>query len=141
MSDLASLLPAPLLVTALGRQFEIRELPAFDMAAYFEAIRPVAGLLIAGEHLAACGQNPDAVIRVLQIGAGLTPDESRALPADEMVDLLNAVIQVNSDFFVRRVLPRIVAGREQIMALMQPGTPTPSPTSPGADTPSTTPPA
>jgi hypothetical protein len=37
------------------------------------------------------------------------------LPADEALDLAFKVIEVNADFFVRAVLPRIEAGMKAIM--------------------------
>lgn len=138
---LDDLFPAPVIVTAGGQRYEVAALPARKAGAYFAAVRPIAGMILSGNVPMAVEQHWDAVARVLEVGAGVPPETAETLMLDAVVQILNAIVMVNGDFFVHRVLPMIVAGRESMMTLLGPAAgPLTSPGSPDADTASPTPP-
>lgn len=94
----------------------IKELPAFTRAIepfVQEIMAPgdndvdVAGLLI---------KNSEQVIDAVVIGTRLSRAAIDALDVDDLVVLAGAVIEVNLDFFIRRVAPRMSRLTEALMA-------------------------
>lgn len=86
------------------RPFKVRQLPAVMQAGqpFFTAARTgtldVMGLL--GEH-------PAAVVDCTAVALGRPREWVEELDVDDLVRLAGAVVRVNLDFFVRRVLPAI----------------------------------
>lgn len=138
---LDDLFPPPAIVEAGGLRYEVAELAFRASGQYFAAVRPISGMILSGNIPMAVELHPDAVLRVMEVGAGVSPEVGEALKLDAVTRLLNAIVLANSSFFVQRVLPEIVAGREKMIALLGSAAgPLTSPGSPGADTTSPTPP-
>lgn len=113
----------------------IRTLPEFS-----RAVQPVLPLLLAGQIVAALTEAPEALLRAISVATGIPEAE---LPEDPavFVRLAGAVIEVNMDFFARRLLPADRAAGAAIRQAIQLAAPPGAPSSPGsssADTASAT---
>jgi len=116
LSEIAGNGPAVSLDVA-GGQVEIRPLRARQFGSVFAALEPIseefsslidsvedgidAGLLVS---LLAKG---DYIIQALAAATGKPDDFIGDLEADELLQILLAVIEVNADFFTRRLVPVI----------------------------------
>lgn len=127
MSDeLADLIAEPRTVAAGGRQIAIRPLAPRQLPAFVAAVRPLQQALGAGlalDDLKGCAlldlveRHTDDVIRAVAIATrepeSVIGDE---IDIGELVDLAMAVIEVNADFFARRVAPAMVAAMARVAA-------------------------
>lgn len=101
----------PLIITPI----RIKELPAFA-----RAIEPFAQQIIATQgddldvvELLTC--NMEEALTAVAIGARLSREALDALTLEDLAELAAAVIEVNLDFFTRRVLPRVSRLTEVLM--------------------------
>jgi hypothetical protein len=90
--------PRGIAVTTL----KVRDLPRF-----LKAIEQVAAELASGDIACALMRNIDAVIEATAIGAGVDRAWLEDQTPDVLAMLASKVLEVNADFFVRRVLPVI----------------------------------
>lgn len=88
-----------------------------DLPAFLAAVEPIARDLAAGDILAALARHADGVIAATAIGAGVERAWLEQQDADVLVDLAARVVEVNADFFVRRVLPAITQAAERLAAM------------------------
>jgi hypothetical protein len=95
----------------------VRDLPAF-----LAAIEPIARDIASGDILGALARNADSVITATAIGAGVERAWLEEQDAETLVDLAIRVLEVNADFFVRRLVPRLTAVSERIAAITSGGT-------------------
>ena len=91
---------------------KVRDLPRF-----LRAVEPIAADLAAGDIAGALMRHADAVIEATAIGAKVDRAWLEQQTPDVLVDLASKVLEVNADFFVRQVLPRITAAAERLAAL------------------------
>jgi hypothetical protein len=91
---------------------KVKNLPAF-----LAAVEPIARDLAAGDILAALARHADALVTATAIGAGVERSWLEQQDADVLVDLAARVVEVNADFFVRRVLPAIAQAAERLAAM------------------------
>lgn len=117
MGELDQLSPAPVIVLAGGRSVEITPIRVKELAAFSRAVQPIAASAAAGGDIASLLANhADAVIDATAIGARVERDFVLDLGLDELVELASAVLTVNVDFFVHRLLPVVAAASEQLAA-------------------------
>lgn len=115
MGELDQLSPAPVVVLAGGRGVEVTPIRVRELAAFSRAVQPVASALAAGADIASLlADHADAVIDATAIGARQERDFVLGLELDELVDLAGAVLTVNMDFFVHRLLPKVTAASEKL---------------------------
>lgn len=128
MRDLDALANAPLTVTVGGRVrhtpdgpvdvpqrvLSVTPVEVIELPAMLRACQPVFGLLAGGDLMSALLKDPEAVIAAIAVGARLPRSEMDALDMAELVALGSAVIQVNADFFVRRVTPALVEASQKV---------------------------
>lgn len=100
------------------------------------ACEPIFGALADGDLLAALLADPDSVIAAVAVGARLPRAEVDALDTAELVELGGAVMQVNADFFARRLAPAFVAASQRVAAALAGSMPLPASSAP--DSPATT---
>jgi hypothetical protein len=105
------------------RGLAIQPVSVGDLPAFFKAIEPVVKELAEGDILAALMRHADAVIEATAIGAGVERAWLEAQTPEVLVDLAARVLEVNADFFVRRVMPRLAEAAEKIAAIGSGGTP------------------
>lgn len=94
------------------RPLTLRQLPAFS-----RAVGPVLPLLLAGQIVAAITEDLDAVLAAVSAATGIPVSELPEDPA-AFVELASAVLEVNVDFFTRRLLPADRAAGAAIRAAM-----------------------
>ena len=120
MTDaLAVLAPAAVPVTVAGRTFEVAPIRVKDLPAFARTIEPIARDLLAGDVAGALARNADALIAATAIGARVERDWLDEQTAEELVALAIAVVEVNADFFVRRLLPRLTQTAETLTQRLQ----------------------
>jgi hypothetical protein len=109
---------------------KVRDLPRF-----LRAIEPIAAELQAGDIAGALMRNIDAVIEATVIGACVERAWLEEQTPDVLATLAARVLEVNADFFVRRVLPVVTAAAERLAQTGSGGTSGSPPSSmPGSPT-------
>lgn len=104
-------------VDAAGRHVQVVPVKVRDLPAFLAAVEPIARELAAGDILAALARQADGLITATAIGAGVERDWLEAQTPDVLVDLAAKVLEVNADFFVRAVLPRIDQAAQTLQTL------------------------
>jgi hypothetical protein len=107
-SDLDVLAPPSQELTLARKVVTITPLVVGELPAMLRAVQPFAREL-AGEPdwLALLGEQGDGVLAALALGSRQPREWVDALPLDEALTLAAAVFEVNADFFVQRLAPRI----------------------------------
>ena len=103
--SLETFTPKDLAVEAGGKRLSIVPLRVRDLAGFARAIDPAMPLILAERYQAAVAHHGPAMIAAVAIGAHQDEDWVADLPPDEFLRLAAAVLEVNLDFFARRVLP------------------------------------
>jgi len=155
--DLDTLVPQPRKVTFRGREVEIAPLQLRQVSAFATATRPIIGravlaasMLEQGESLGVGAvlfdmleQDADGLAAALALATGLPADEIGEATLHEVVDLAEVVVEVNHDFFARR-LPQVMERLRPAVAQLPkppapPAPPEPPPATPpdGSTSPST----
>lgn len=115
----------PLSVTPL----RVRQIPAF-----VREIGPAGALLMAGRVADAVALHGDGIAAAMAVATGESEEWIGDLLPDAFLDLVLAVVEVNGDFFARRVAPRIAEMQARTEAAMQTSGATSSPSSSGTAT-------
>lgn len=156
--DLDTLVPQPRKVTFRGREVEIAPLQLRQVSAFATATRPIIGravlaasMLERGESLGfgavlfdMLEQDAAGLAGALALATGLPADEIGEGTLHEVVHLAEVVVEVNHDFFARRlpqVMERLRPAAAQLPrpAAHPPADPPPPPATPpdGSTSPST----
>jgi len=101
-----------------GRVVAIAPLKVRQIPAFTRAISPVLGPLAAGDVLTAVAVGGEDLTRAVGIATGEDEAWLGELNADDFLLLAAAVIEVNADFFARRVLPALTAATERTQAIL-----------------------
>lgn len=100
---------------------KVRQIPAFT-----RAISPIMGPLLAGDMLAAVSVGGEDLVRAIAIATGEPEDWLGDLLPDEFIQLAAAVVEVNADFFVHRVMPELTRTTSHLTTALIGQTPSPS---------------
>jgi hypothetical protein len=95
----------------------VRDLPRF-----LKAIEPIATELAAGDLAAAMMRHADGIIEATVIGARVERAWLEEQTPDVLATLAARVLEVNADFFVRRVLPIVTAAAQRMAQAASGGT-------------------
>ena len=130
MSDLAELSPKVLSVTVAGRAFALTPVRMGQIAAFSEAVMPIAPMVLSGQILEAATQHYAALRAALVIATKADPVWLDDLMPDDFLQLVAAVVEVNGDFFARRLTPIILVMQARMQMAIdklgdQPGAPLP----------------
>lgn len=120
--DLADLCePSPRIVTIRREEIGILPLRMRQMSAFSKASGPVFGQILSGDWKSAIDENEEAMRRAIAVAIERPEAWVWDLYQHEFMELTIAVLEVNLDFFVRRVLPSLVKIRmlAQAMAMTQ----------------------
>lgn len=142
MGDLDALVPLPRKVPFRGREVEVAPLRLAQISAFAAATRGICGRAILAAQLLEEGQSlhvgalvydalendTASVTEALSLVTGLPAEEIGAGTLDEVVDLIEAVVEVNHDFFFRR-LPAVLQRMRPLVPPL-PATPEVDPPSP-----------
>jgi hypothetical protein len=107
-SDLDVLVPQPQVVDLAGQRLAISPLVLGELPAMLKAVQPFAQRL-AGEPdwLALLSDHGDALLTGLAIASRQPREWVDALALDDAITLAATVFEVNADFFVRRIAPKV----------------------------------
>lgn len=113
-NELNTLIPPPVVLAIGGESIEITPILTRELVPMIEACRPIMAELATGDAMAALANHPAALLRAVAIGARLDEARLGAMPLDELLALASAVIEVNADFFVRRLSPAMSLAMERV---------------------------
>lgn len=125
MSDLQTMVPQPVVVKVGDEEIQIRALRVGQVSAVLYVIKPLAPQLAeykktgSVDVLSLVVENTPAVINLLAILLSKPKEWVEDLELDSMVKLVSAVLEVNLDFFIQRVLPSVLKAMGQLNALSQ----------------------
>lgn len=119
MTQLATLFPEPRIVKTRGGEFAVSPITMGRLSAFAKACSPfMAQLTAPGETslanaksllLPLLTEHGDAVLDAVAIGAGIERKQVDALLPDDALALAGAVLEVNLDFFMDQVMPRLAS--------------------------------
>lgn len=115
--------PPKVSATILGQPVEIGPITMGKIQAFTAAVRPIADEIMqvvggAGNLISVIESHADQLIQAVSIATGAEREKIEAMLPDEFLALATAVLQVNADFFVNRLLPKVtasVAGLNQVI--------------------------
>ena len=111
----AALPPVPVSVEIAGERIDLSPLKVGEVPAFARAVQPIAASLLASpDWLALLAEHGEAVIAAVAIAARRPVDWVAGLDLDEAVHLAEAVFGVNTDFFIRRLLPSVTQAAARI---------------------------
>lgn len=109
MDDLAALCPPGRPVAAGGEQFNITPLRVRQIGPLVRALGPAWGKISAGADVAAVMMaHQSALVEAVGILLDKPAEWVADLPLGDLLDLAEALVEANRDFFVRRILPLLV---------------------------------
>ena len=109
-------------ITIADRTLDLQPVKVRDLPAFLAAVEPIARELAGGDLMGALVRQADAVISATAIGAGVERAWLEEQTPEVLVDLAARVLEVNADFFVQRVMPRLTEAAEKIAAIASGGT-------------------
>lgn len=126
-SDLDVLVPQAQVLELAGQRLTISPLVVGELPAMLKAVRPFAEQL-AGEPdwLALLCDHGDALLTALALASRQPRDRVDALALDDAITLAAAVFEVNADFFVRRVAPKVGDLAQNLNGRLAGSTPSPA---------------
>lgn len=116
--ELKKLVADPVAVAVAGDTLALVPVRLGQIPALLRAVAPIASEVSAGDVAAALVRNPDALLDVMAVLTGKPRAWLDALALDEAVDLASAALEVNADFFVRAVMPKLSSATGRIGALV-----------------------
>lgn len=118
LNSLDAVIPSSGKLTIGGKELVIRQLKVGAVPTVLRAVQPIAGLLMNTETKVDFTQmfmlHSDECLNLLSILCGEDRDWVDNLEIDEAITLFNALLEVNLDFFVRRVLPLLSGALEKL---------------------------
>lgn len=126
--DLKTLLPESLTVDAGGQTFTIGPFTFGQLPGVLKHVGALIGA-INGESLdlsALSEAGGESIIALVMIATGKPREWFDALPADEGIALMQAVLEANEDFFSRRLLPRLTLFNQALDGLKLSATSSPA---------------
>ena len=100
--------PHSQVVNVGGREITISPIKVRELPAFLRAVEPIAGLLASNDFIGAAIAHFDQLIDLTVIGARCDAEWLNDQTPDVLTTLAVAVMEVNSLFFVQRVMPTIV---------------------------------
>lgn len=136
--SLETYVPLPRQIEVGGKSVGIMPLRVRQIPAFVREIGPAGSLLMAGRVADAVALHGDGIAAAMAVATGEDEAWIGELFADAFLDLVAAVVEVNGDFFARRVAPRIAEMQARAEAAMATRAATPgamsSPSSSGTAT-------
>lgn len=125
--SLDTYIPLERVIQAGGKNISVSPLRVRQIPAFARAIAPAVPALSGGDLAGAVGAHGDSLIRAVCVATSEAEDWVGDLMPDEFMALCVVVIEVNADFFSRRVVPTLMQASEATRkALMAGEMPSPS---------------
>lgn len=109
-------------VRAGGEIIRVSPIKVKELTLFMRAVQPMLDMIneMDRDNLIAMllVQHTDSLIKSVSIGIRKREDFVNDLDIDELIDLATAVIEVNTDFFIQRVLPKVTQGIERLGSRM-----------------------
>lgn len=126
-SDLDTLVPQARVLELVGQRLTISPLVVGELPAMLKAVRPFAEQLTGEpDWLALLCDHGDALLAALALASRQQRDWVDALALDDAITLAAAVFEVNADFFVRRVAPKVGDLAQSLNGRLAGSTPSPA---------------
>lgn len=114
MDDLNLVAPVPNTIAVAGRDLDVSPLKVGELAAFMRAVSPVLDALAKGDLMDALTHDIESVIQAAALGARVEMDWIEAQEADALLEIAVAVVEVNADFFARRIAPRLADAAQRM---------------------------
>ena len=101
--------PEPRRLTVAGRDFALTPVRMGKLAAFSKAAMPIAGLVLTGRYVEAVTDHWEGARAAVAVATGADPEWLDDLEPTDFLRLVQAVVEVNGDFFVQRLTPVILA--------------------------------
>lgn len=109
-SELDTFVPQPQFLEIAGQHLRISPLVIGELPAMLKAVRPFADQLAADpDWFGLLSEHGDGLLSALALGSRQPRDWVDALALDDAITLATSVFEVNADFFVHRVVPKVSA--------------------------------
>jgi hypothetical protein len=124
MSDLETLealVPQPVELTIAGESIAFMPLRVGQLPVFLRTVDPIIRQMTSPviDWLAILGTHGEALLAALALATGKPLAWIEQLSADEAIELAAQVVEVNADFFIRTVIPRIEAITGKISVLTE----------------------
>jgi hypothetical protein len=125
-NELEIVSPPETVVNFEGQQITISPIRMGKLQAFTAAVKPVAQDLIlalngSGDLLTTIELHGSRLIDAVHIGSGVPRDQLENCLPDEFITLAAAVVEVNADFFARRLLPAVRGAIDGVSKTMKAG--------------------
>lgn len=114
MQTLEKIAPTPLRLDVAGERISILPIKTRELPPMMKAVAPILGEIQNGDILGALAANADSLVAAVAIGSRKDRAWVDDLDLDDLVALAGAVLEVNADFFVHRVLPGLTKAVEGV---------------------------
>lgn len=118
MQTLEKIAPTPLRLDVAGERISILPIKTRELPPMMKAVAPILGEIQKGDILGALAANADSLVAAVSIGSRKDRAWVDELDLDDLVALAGAVLEVNADFFVRRVLPGLTKAVEGVTGVV-----------------------
>jgi hypothetical protein len=126
--ELEIITPAEKTVTFAGKEITVSPIRMGKLQAFTAAVKPIANDVIealsgdgSGDLLLTIELHGDRMIRAVSVATGISEAELGDAMPDDFIALASAVIEINADFFVRRLLPSVKQAVEGLQATLKAG--------------------
>lgn len=117
-SEFDVIAPKAVTISIAGEDVAISPIRVKQLPSFTRAVSPLISNIIQGDSPAVLvATNADDVIAAVSAASNLSVEAIGELEVDDLIKLAGAVIEVNLDFFIRRVLPQVNLVSERIEAL------------------------
>ncbi len=116
--DINTLAPQPERLVIAGKDIDILPVKVGQLPRLLAAIKPILAELTAGDMMAALSAQPDQSLEAIAILCGQPRTWLDDLDMDDLVKLAGVCLEVNADFFVRRLAPAIQTASQRLTPIM-----------------------
>lgn len=117
-NELEKLIPKSIELTVGGEQLTITPIKVKELSSFTRAISPMMDTFNEAGRDELISKlifnHTYSLIKATAIAARKTEDFVNQLDIDELVDLVTAIIEVNIDFFMQKVLPKITLAIDRL---------------------------
>ncbi len=114
MKTLEKIVPTPVRIDIADERLSLTPIKTRELPAMMRAIAPILAEIQKGDILGALATNADSMVDAVSIGSRKPREWVDELDLDDLVAVAGAVLEVNADFFVRRVMPILTTAIESV---------------------------